>query len=85
MIFLDLSAAFDTVDHSTLLRYLQNCFGVGGSGLKCFMSHLIERYQSIKIGSTLSDFFQIPVLCSARFCFGLFDVFIVNYSSQFGQ
>ena len=61
LILLDLSAAFDTIDHSTLLHCLQTWFGIGGSVLKWFTSYLPERYQSIKIGSTLSD------LCKLQF------------------
>ena len=55
LVLLDLSAAFDTIDHSTLLGCLQNWFGVSGSVLKWFTSYLMDRYQSVKIGSTLSD------------------------------
>ena len=55
LILLDLLAAFDTIDHSTLLHCLQTWFGIGGSVLKWFTSYLSEHYQSIKIGSTLSD------------------------------
>ena len=49
------SAAFDTIDHSTLLSCLLDWFGVGGSALKWFSSYLAEWFQSVKIGSTLSD------------------------------
>ena len=55
LVLLDLSAAFDTIDHSTLLGCLQNWFGVSGSVLKWFTSYLMDRYQSVKIGSTLSE------------------------------
>ena len=55
LILLHLSAAFDTIDHSTLFHCLQTWFGMDGSVLKWFTSYLSERYQSIKIGSTLSD------------------------------
>ena len=55
LVLLDLSAAFDTIDHSTLLSCLQDWFSVGGSALKWFSSYLMECFQSVKIGSTLSD------------------------------
>ena len=55
LVLLDLSVAFDTIDHSTLLSCLQDWFGVGGSALKWFSSYLMERFQSVKIGSTMSD------------------------------
>ena len=64
LVLLDLSAAFDTIDHSTLLSCLRDWFGVGGSALKWFSSYLMERFQSVKIGSTLSDLqkllFSVP-------------------------
>ena len=72
LVLLDLSAAFDTIDHSTLLSCLQNWFGVGGCVLKWFTSYLTDRYQSIKIGSTLSDvcklLFGIPKVPSWVLC-----------------
>jgi len=37
---LDLTAAFDTVDHELLLLQLQQCFGIEGSCLSWFMSYL---------------------------------------------
>ena len=55
LVLLDLSGAFDTIDHSTLLSCLLDWFSVGGSALKWFSSYLIECYQSVKTGSTLSD------------------------------
>ena len=56
LVLLDLSAAFDTIDHATLLDCLSSWFGVGGTALKWFASYLCDRLQAIKIGSTLSDF-----------------------------
>ena len=54
-VLLDLSAAFDTIDHSTLLSCLLDWFNVGGSVLKWLSSYLTEHFQSVKIGCTLSD------------------------------
>ena len=55
LVLLDLSAAFDTIDHSTLLGCLQSWFGVCGSALNWFTSYLADRVQSVKIGSVLSN------------------------------
>ena len=74
LVLLDLSAAFDTIDHSTLLSCLHIWFGLGGSVLKWFTSYLTDLCQSIKNGSTLSDvcklLFGVPkVLSWALSCF----------------
>ena len=45
LVLLNLSAAFDTIDHSTLLSCLGIWFGVSGSVLKWFTSCLTDRYQ----------------------------------------
>ena len=55
LVLLDWSAAFDTIDHYTLLSCLCISFGLGGSVLKWFTSYLTDHYQSIKIGSSLLD------------------------------
>ena len=59
LVLLDLSADFNMNDHSTLLACLLDWFGVGGSALKWFSSYLTERYQSVKIGSTLSNIHKL--------------------------
>ena len=55
LVLLDLSATFDTIDHNILLFYLKSWFGLGGTVLKWFASHLSDRCQTIKIGFTLSE------------------------------
>ena len=52
---LDLSAAFDTIDHTILLRRLDDWFGVTGKALNWFKSYLTGRCQRIKIGDCLSS------------------------------
>ena len=41
---LDLSAAFDTLDHSILLRRLETTFGICGMALKWFDSYIRKRF-----------------------------------------
>ena len=56
LVLLDLSAAFDTIDHSILLKKLEEDFGVTDKTLKWFSSYLIDRFFCVKVGSSLSDF-----------------------------
>ena len=55
LVMLDLSAAFDTIDHSILLNRLQCDFGFDGIVLKWFHSYLTNRTQSVSIKNTLSS------------------------------
>jgi len=50
LIGLDLSAAFDTVCHQTLLLRLQSEFGVSGTTLSWIRSYLTDRKQFVKLG-----------------------------------
>ena len=59
LILLDLSAAFDTVDHEVLLKRLQMSFGVDNTAYKCFQSYLSGRHQHVRRGSTRSLTIQL--------------------------
>ena len=54
-----MSTAFDTIDHDTLLSCLSSRFGFAGSALKWFRSYLQDHFQSVKIGSSLSNLFKL--------------------------
>jgi hypothetical protein len=54
LVLLDLSAAFDTVDHGVLLKRLEERFGVTDQALQWIRSYLFERKQSIVIDGTSS-------------------------------
>jgi len=58
MVLLDLSAAFDTIDHQTLLHRLEHHYGVTGKPLTWMASYFNDRYQTVCIGGELSE----PVL-----------------------
>ena len=50
-----MSAAFETVDHITLLDRLHTELGIGGTVLDWFESYLVNRYQVVAIGGEHSD------------------------------
>jgi hypothetical protein len=52
---LDLSAAFDTIDHQILFNRLEYSTGVTKDALLWFKSYLMDRTQSVAIGSVQSD------------------------------
>ena len=52
---IDLSAAFDTVDHEVLLSVLKVKFGISESALKWFDTYLHPRSCKVNIGATYSE------------------------------
>ena len=59
VILLDLSAAFDTVDHGKLLKILETEIGIRRTALKWFRSFLTNRTQKVKIGDIYSDIIDV--------------------------
>ena len=55
LLLLDLSAAFDTIDHGTLINTLENEVGVTGECLAWIQSYLEERQQRVIINNSRSD------------------------------
>ncbi len=55
LVLLDFSAAFDTINHQTILQRLQARYGIQDTALKWFESYLRGRVQTVEIGGVLSD------------------------------
>ena len=61
LVTLDISSAFDTVNHQMLLQRYADLFGLDGIVLSWFASYLSHRSQAVQVGSHLSAF--IEILC----------------------
>ena len=53
---LDLSAAFDTLNHSSITNLLSTWYGIDGIAIDWFVSYLSDRKQKVK----LMDYFSRP-------------------------
>uniref|UniRef100_A0A669C0Q9 Reverse transcriptase domain-containing protein n=1 Tax=Oreochromis niloticus TaxID=8128 RepID=A0A669C0Q9_ORENI len=54
LVLLDLSAAFDTVDHNNLLARLEHAVGITGTALQWFVSYLSNRLQFVHVNGESS-------------------------------
>lgn len=61
MVLLDLSAAFDTVDHDILTSRLESRVGITGTALNWTRSYLTDRTQSVRIGAAFSEPVRINI------------------------
>ena len=77
---LDLSAAFDTVDHEILLRRLTTSFGIRGKALEWFSSYLSGRSQRILFDGVTSDNFDLRFGVPQGSCLG--PLLFVVYASK---
>ena len=55
LVALDMSAAFDCINHGTLLNRLQHTFGVSGKAFDWFRSYLHRRTAFVKFNSSSSS------------------------------
>ena len=54
LVLLDLSAAFDTIDHNILLNRLENYVGINGIVLAWFKSYLSDRHHFVAVNEEVS-------------------------------
>ena len=83
LVLLDLSAAFDTVDHAILIDRLSTEFGVTGPVLNWFTSYLSNRSQRVSIDGVLSEKFNLDCGVPQGSC--LRPLLFVIYSSKLFQ
>jgi len=80
LLYIDLSAAFDTVDHKILLHRLQSSFGITGTALKWFKSYLSERSQRVFLEGCFSESSRLPHGIPQGSCLG--PLLFTTYSSK---
>ena len=61
LVLLDLSAAFDTIDHPLLLRRLSAEIGIDSTALEWFSSYITDRTQRIHVAGCISA--ETPLPC----------------------
>ena len=83
LVLLDLSAAFDTIDHEILIDTLKSKFGVIGNALKWIKSFLPHRKQRVNIKQEFSTNFTLSCGVPQESCLG--PVLFLLYVSQLFQ
>ena len=64
LLLLDLSAAFDTIEHLILVNRLSSRFDIHGKALQWFMSSLGNRKQVVNVNETTQGSVLEPLLCT---------------------
>ena len=80
LVMLDLSAAFDTVNHDILIKRLHDDVGICDAALDWFKSYLHNRGQRVCIDGTLSDHFSLNCGVPQGSCLG--PLLFVIYASK---
>jgi hypothetical protein len=87
LILLDLSAAFDTVNHQMLLNILNSAYHITGTALQWFKSYLANRSFKVKIGNIYSKSYPLPTGVPQGSVLGpiLFNIFSSGLASIFTE
>ena len=79
LVLLDLSSAFDTIDHAVLFDLWQDTFGISGTALSLLKSYLHGRTQCVQIEGIISEYAKLvcgvpqgSVLGPLNFCFYMY-------------
>ena len=70
LVLIDLSAPFDTIDHTILVEAFEKDFGVTGNAVKWLTSYLSERKQTILIKDHESEVFNLQSGVPQGSCLG---------------
>ena len=79
---LDLSAAFDSVDHDVLLKRLEVSFGVCGTHLKWMKSNVVCRTQTVIVNRSKSSMVKFSCGIPQRICVNTFIIRPVHQRHQ---
>ncbi len=79
LVLIDLSAAFDTVDHNIAFNVLESKFGISGTVLDWHKSYLAGRKQCININGTRSNVSELHFGVPQGSCLG--PVLFTQYAS----
>ena len=74
---LDLTKAFDSLDHGIMLVEKLHKYGITGTSLKWFINQLTDRMQCVKIDCTRSDFLKVNSGSPQRSVLGIFYLFLI--------
>ena len=81
LVLLDLSSAFDTIDHAVLFDLWQDTFGISGTALYLLKSYLHDRTQCVQIEGINSEYAKLvcgvpqgSVLGPLNFCMYMYPI-----------
>ena len=83
LILLDLSAAFDTIDHNILIDRLESWVGLSGHVLEWFKTYITGRQFFVTIGEYVSNKYDVPFGVAQGSCLGplLFSLYMLPLGS----